>query len=115
MLASLDRLAALGDIDVALPGHGRPITEVAAVIADARRGFERRLDETRAAVRRGPAGAYEITTRMFGDEPDLEATGHLTEVLSYLKHLRRRGEVVRETDAAGRYRYRAARPNGGSS
>jgi glyoxylase-like metal-dependent hydrolase (beta-lactamase superfamily II) len=36
MLASLDRLAAIGDIDVALPGHGRPITDVAGVIADTR-------------------------------------------------------------------------------
>ncbi|HET6507038.1 MAG TPA: MBL fold metallo-hydrolase [Baekduia sp.] len=106
-LASLDRVEGLGEITHALPGHGRPITDVPATIALTRAGFARRLDATRAAVAQGPAGAYAIATRMFGEEDDIEATGHLTEVLGYLRHLRLRGEVVRDrADDDDTYIYR---------
>jgi glyoxylase-like metal-dependent hydrolase (beta-lactamase superfamily II) len=106
--ASLDALEALG-APLALPGHGRPITDVAATIELTRAGFAERLDATRAAVKQGPAGAYELTSRIWGEEPDLQATGHMTEMLSYLRYLRLRGEIERTTEDDGTYRYR----NGG--
>jgi glyoxylase-like metal-dependent hydrolase (beta-lactamase superfamily II) len=107
-LASLDKLQGVG-APLALPGHGRPIADVAATIAMTRDGFAERLELTRRAVHAGPAGAYELTTRIWGEEPDLQATGHMTELLSYLRFLRGRGELTRTTEDDGTYRYR----NGG--
>jgi glyoxylase-like metal-dependent hydrolase (beta-lactamase superfamily II) len=104
-LASLDTLEAL-DAPLALPGHGRPITDVHATIEDTRSGFAQRLDATRRALEHGPAGAYELTTRIWGEEPDLQATGHMTELLSYLRHLRQRGEIRREINDDGTFSYR---------
>jgi glyoxylase-like metal-dependent hydrolase (beta-lactamase superfamily II) len=107
-LASLDALAGTG-ATLALPGHGRPIAEVAPTIAMTRTGFDQRLLVTREALERGPAGAYEIVERIWGEEPDLQATGHMTEMLSYLRFLRGAGEITRTTEDDGTYRYR----NGG--
>jgi glyoxylase-like metal-dependent hydrolase (beta-lactamase superfamily II) len=102
--ASLDALERLG-VSLALPGHGRPITDPRAIVRETRQGFERRVEDTRRALAAGPAGAYELTTRIWGTEPDLEATGHMGEVLSYLRFLRGRGEAVRTTQDDGTYRY----------
>jgi glyoxylase-like metal-dependent hydrolase (beta-lactamase superfamily II) len=110
--ASLDTLAGL-DATLALPGHGRPIVDVPATIEDTRNGFAQRLGDTRRALNAGPAGAYELTTRIWGEEPDLQATGHMTELLSYLRYLRGLGEATRDTVDDGTYRYRAT-TNGGS-
>ena len=52
-----------------------------------------------------------MTTRIWGEEPDLQATGHMTEMLSYLRYLRGRGEIGRVTEDDGTYRY----GNGGST
>jgi glyoxylase-like metal-dependent hydrolase (beta-lactamase superfamily II) len=107
ILASLDALERAGPIAIALPGHGRPITDLGAVLADTRAGFAARLVATRAALAAGPAGGYALTLRIFGDEDDMAAVGHLTEVLAYLRHLRLRGVVVRETTSDDTYIYRA--------
>jgi glyoxylase-like metal-dependent hydrolase (beta-lactamase superfamily II) len=109
LFASLDVLEAL-DPRLALPGHGRPIEHVQATIEDTRTGFAQRLADTRRALTEGPAGAYELTTRIWGEEPDLQATGHMTELLSYLRYLRGLGEVTRTTVDDGTFRY----TNGGS-
>jgi glyoxylase-like metal-dependent hydrolase (beta-lactamase superfamily II) len=108
--ASLETLEAIGGMALALPGHGRPIADVPRILAETRQGFEQRLELTRGAVAAGPAGAYKLATRIWGEEPDLQATGHMTELLSYLRYLRGRGEVVREIEDDGTYRYRT---NGG--
>ena len=105
LLNSLDTLEAL-DAKLALPGHGRPLTDVQTTIDETRAGFEDRLTRTRDAIAQGPAGAYDLTTRIFGDEADLPATGHMTEMLSYLRYLRRRGEITRETNDDGTFSYR---------
>jgi glyoxylase-like metal-dependent hydrolase (beta-lactamase superfamily II) len=107
ILASLDALEAAGPIAAALPGHGRPITDLGAVLADTRAGFAARMAATRRALAAGPGDGYTLTLRIFGDEDDLAAVGHLTEVLAYLRHLRLRGEVVRETTPDDTYLYRA--------
>lgn len=118
LLASYDRVAAIGGIRMGLPGHGRPLPDVPSVIEDHRAGIRGRLDDARAAVAAGPAGAYEVTRRMFG-EPDSDqvAVWQMTEVLCYLKHLRGEGAVVRAEDEGGTYSYRLAAaggPRGGS-
>jgi glyoxylase-like metal-dependent hydrolase (beta-lactamase superfamily II) len=107
MLASFDRLEALGPMDYALPGHGRPLDDLGTVIAGHRRAFIERLDAVRDALADAPVGAYALATRLHGDAPDMTAVGHLSETLSHLSHLRRRGEAVREDAADGTYTYRA--------
>jgi glyoxylase-like metal-dependent hydrolase (beta-lactamase superfamily II) len=102
--ASLDILEAL-DPSLSLPGHGRPIEATRATIQDTRDGFAQRLTDTRRALAQGPAGAYELTVRIWGEEPDLQATGHMTELLSYLRYLRGLGEITRITAGDGTYRY----------
>jgi glyoxylase-like metal-dependent hydrolase (beta-lactamase superfamily II) len=102
--ASLVTLDGLGPV-LSLPGHGRPIEDTRTVVAETRSGFERRIQDTRQALSQGPAGAYELTTRIWGEEPDLPAMTHMTELLSYLRFLRGRGEVVRTTQDDGTYRY----------
>lgn len=106
--ASLDRLDQLRPA-LSLPGHGRPITDTASVVADTRASFHERLDATRRALAQGPAGAYELTTRIWGEEPDLAATGHLAEMLAYLRYLRGRGEATRSTNDDGTYSYEETR------
>jgi glyoxylase-like metal-dependent hydrolase (beta-lactamase superfamily II) len=88
------------DVDLALPGHGRPLEEFGVVVEAHRRGVEERLRATAAAVEAGPAGAYEITRRVFGDEAtEFLRVWQFVEVVCYLRHLRVGGLVSR--DAAG--------------
>jgi glyoxylase-like metal-dependent hydrolase (beta-lactamase superfamily II) len=95
-LDSLDRVDALGPIDFALPGHGRPLDDLGGIIAGHRRAFAERLDAVRAALAHAPAGGYDLATRLHGEGPDMAAVGHLAETLAHLAHLRQRGEAVRE-------------------
>lgn len=116
LLASLDRVDAIDGVRLGLPGHGRPLEDVERAIATYRDGIRGRLDETRAAVAAGPAGAYEVTRRVFGEPTsDQSAVWLMTEVLCYLKHLRDAGAVVRDENARGAYRYRPAPAHRGST
>jgi len=105
-LASLDRVEAVAPFDLALPGHGRPIEDVPASIAAHREGVQRRLDATLEAASTGPAGAYELTRRVFGDSPPPLDVWQMTEVACYLRHLRLRGDLVREEEPDGLFAYR---------
>jgi glyoxylase-like metal-dependent hydrolase (beta-lactamase superfamily II) len=107
-LASLDRMDRIDGIRTALPGHGRPLSDLAGVIEAHRAGVRSRLDLTRAAVQAGPASAYEITARAFGAAPsDEAAVWRMAETVGYLRHLRGVGDVVRDEAADGTFRYRA--------
>jgi len=106
-LASLDRMDGVDGIRTALPGHGRPLTDLGDVIEAHRIGVRSRLDLARSAVGAGPTGAYEISGRMFGAPPsDEAAVWRMAETVCYLAHLRRAGEVVRDEAADGTFRYR---------
>jgi glyoxylase-like metal-dependent hydrolase (beta-lactamase superfamily II) len=111
-LASLDGVANLGRVDVALPGHGRPLTDVPSVVAEHRAGFAARLDAVRRAVARRERPGYDLAVELHGDEPDAHAAGHLVEVVSLLAHLRARGEVVRD-ETGPTFTYRTATGAGG--
>jgi glyoxylase-like metal-dependent hydrolase (beta-lactamase superfamily II) len=107
-LASLDLLERAAPFELALPGHGRPIEDVPASIVAHREGVERRLTATLDAVAAGPTGAHELTGRVFGpSQPPLDVW-RMTEVASYLRHLRLRGDVVRDESADRRFVYRLA-------
>lgn len=116
LLDSLDRVDAIDGVRLGLPGHGRPLEDVGAAIATYRDGIHGRLEDAQAAVAAGPAGAYEMTRRMFGEPTsDQSAVWLMTETLCYLKHLRDAGAVVRDENARGAYSYRLAPAQRGSS
>lgn len=104
-LRSLDRVAALGAFDLALPGHGRALDDVEASVAEHRRAVQQRLEWTLAAVAAGPAGAHVLRERVFGPQRAEQAVFSGTEVACYLRHLRLAGAVARHEDAGGRFAY----------
>ena len=107
-LASLEAVAALG-VDLVLPGHGRPLTDFAALLASHRAGVHDRLAAVRGGLAAGPASGFALTRRIFGRPPSVIAgVWQLVEVVAYLGHLRRGGEVERGEDAAGVYVYALA-------
>jgi len=113
LLASYDRIEAVG-VRVGLPGHGRPLEDLTGAVQMHRSGIGRRIATARDAVAQGPAGAYEVTRRMFGEPVSNEgAVWSMTEVLCYLKHLRHAGAIVRDENARGAYSYRPAPPSEG--
>ncbi|MFJ6113807.1 MBL fold metallo-hydrolase [Agrococcus sediminis] len=70
-LATLDRLEALGDLQV-LPGHGEPLPSVAAIAREYRAHRLERLDQVRAALRQlgttaADASVGEVTDLVYGD------------------------------------------------
>ena len=94
---SLDLIDSIDSLQLALPGHGRPLSEVARVTAMHRADLELRLGVTMDALRQGPGTGYEIADRAFGIDSasDLAAVGLLGETLSYLRHLHFEGDVDR--------------------
>ncbi len=108
-LEALDRIGAIDPPALALPGHGRPISDLPAAIELHRRGVADRLAQTQEAIAAGPAGAFELTPRVFG-EPDSGETAvwRMTELVCYLRHLRLAGAVVRDQAADGTFTYRLA-------
>jgi glyoxylase-like metal-dependent hydrolase (beta-lactamase superfamily II) len=104
-LASLDRVEALGPFALAMPGHGRVLEDLPAVISDHREGVASRLEATVAAIRAGDTNAYAITARVFGDLDPIGMVWRLTEIACYLRHLRVAGVVVRDQVGSGRFRY----------
>jgi glyoxylase-like metal-dependent hydrolase (beta-lactamase superfamily II) len=98
------------DVDLALPGHGRPIEDLAEIIAMHKEEIERRLELVEAEVAREPGPAYEIGLRAFGPSPSMMAeVGRLQEAMACLRHLRLQGRVVREVLPSGVFRYRLSR------
>ena len=97
------------DVDVALPGHGRPIEDLAEIIVMHEEELERRLGLVEAEVAREPGPAYQIGMRAFGPSPSMMAeVGRLQEAMACLRHLRLQGRVVRDVLPSGVFRYRLA-------
>src|SRR3954454_11663716 len=92
-LHSLDvvqRLAAR----LCLPGHGRTFADVHAHIEGNRKLVHERLERVRGALAQGPLSAFEIVPRVYGDAlSEQNAQWLLSEMLSYLTHLRALGEA----------------------
>jgi glyoxylase-like metal-dependent hydrolase (beta-lactamase superfamily II) len=108
LAASLDLVAGL-DVELALPGHGRPIEDLAEVIEMHHEEIARRLELVEAEVARQPGPAYEIGLRAFGPSPSMMAeVGRLQEAMACLRHLRLQGRVLREELPSGVFRYSPA-------
>ena len=94
-LGSLDRVEALGPFALALPGHGRALEDVPAIIADHRDG---RRDAARRDGRRDPRRRRQRPTRssrrVFGDLEPTAMVWRLTEIVAYLRHLRLAGAIT---------------------
>jgi glyoxylase-like metal-dependent hydrolase (beta-lactamase superfamily II) len=103
---SLERLAALGPVRHVLPGHGRPVADLAGALTVWQEGLTRDVEQTLAAVRAGPAGGYAIMERLYGPDDGAEYRPWLlSRVLCYLRHLRLRGDVERRANGDGAFVY----------
>jgi glyoxylase-like metal-dependent hydrolase (beta-lactamase superfamily II) len=108
MNASLDRLDALTNLTLVLPGHGRPLADVAGILALHRSGLADRQRAVREAVADGAQTGLGVTHAVFGDElPPLEAVWRLGETICYLRHDRLAGRIERKEEN-GRFRYELA-------
>jgi glyoxylase-like metal-dependent hydrolase (beta-lactamase superfamily II) len=103
--ASLRRTARL-EVDVALPGHGRPIEDFHDLVAEHERDLAKRLADTEAAIAQGPTHAYDLCSRVFGPaDTDQGTVWQMVEMIAYLRHLRLTGRIVRD-DTQATFAYR---------
>ena len=94
-LASLEKVESL-DARLVLAGHGRPFTDLAGHVQANRALVRRRLHAVSAALAGGPATAFEIAPRVYGDLfGPVTAAWLLNKLLCYLTHLERHGEAER--------------------
>jgi glyoxylase-like metal-dependent hydrolase (beta-lactamase superfamily II) len=94
-LSSLDTTDELG-ARLALSGHGRPFADVAEHAEANRRLIQRRLDAVLAALEDGPATAYDLAPRVYGEAFTPDVAGWLlSKLLCFLTHLVALGKVER--------------------
>jgi glyoxylase-like metal-dependent hydrolase (beta-lactamase superfamily II) len=107
-LGSLDEVEPL-EVDLCLPGHGRPFRDPKAKIAEARRQVEELLGKTRDALGEGETTAFEIVAEIVGaDNVNTPVSAWVLQiVLSCLDHLAMLGEVVK-VEATDPQRWRLA-------
>jgi glyoxylase-like metal-dependent hydrolase (beta-lactamase superfamily II) len=95
---SLQRMAEMTDVSVALPAHGNPFTDLRGRAEHIIEHHEERLDIIRAALPAQPNGTVVefmrvlFKERSWGDMAESETYAHL-------EHLRERGELERHFDA----------------
>jgi glyoxylase-like metal-dependent hydrolase (beta-lactamase superfamily II) len=91
---SLDRMADLSGVSLALPAHGHPFDDVPGRVKAIRSHHEERLEALRTAcAEHGPADVTELSRHVFSSR----AWGPLaeSETFAHLEHLRIAGEAVR--------------------
>lgn len=93
-LRSLDEVEPL-DVDLCLPGHGRPFRDPGAKIAEARKQVEELLGKVRAALAGGEMTAFEIVAEIVGpDNVNSPVSAWVLQiVLSCLDHMAILGEA----------------------
>lgn len=101
-LDSLERINQL-DVGLVIAGHGRPFRDPVAKAAATRAMVEDGLTRARAALAHGPASAYDLVIRVAGEENVNATTAPfaLQVALSYLNHLKLRGEAIAEQAEGG--------------
>jgi len=103
---SLQRTRAM-DLSLVLPGHGRPITDHAALIDERFRMHDRRAQKMLRLIASEPRTAHEIAQEMWGNVAVTQAYLTLSEVLGHVDLLLRDGAVVEE-EQGGVVRFRGA-------
>lgn len=108
-LDSLDKIEAL-DARLCLPGHGKSFTDVRGHIEAHRETALGRIDRVEDVVRaQGPATAIEMIPEIFGTPLSQENSSWLiSETLSYLRNLKRKGLVESDGAAQARWTHTAA-------
>lgn len=106
-IASMRETAAM-DLDLVLPGHGEAVTDHAALVAERLRQHERRAEKIARILADGPATAYEVARRMWGNVAVTQAYLTLSEVLGHVDLLLERGKAVETRDADGVSRFAPA-------
>jgi glyoxylase-like metal-dependent hydrolase (beta-lactamase superfamily II) len=105
-MASLEQTRAM-DLGLVLPGHGRPITDHAALIDERFRLHARRAEKIHRLISEKPRSAHEIAQELWGNVAVTQAYLTLSEVLGHVDLLLNDGRVV-EVEDAGVVRFRAA-------
>lgn len=105
-MESLERTRAM-ELSLVLPGHGRPITDHAALIDERFRMHARRAEKMLRLIATGPRTAHEIAQEMWGNVAVTQAYLTLSEVLGHVDLLLRDGAVLEE-EREGVVRFRAA-------
>jgi len=104
-MASLEQTRAM-ELELVLPGHGRPITEHAALIDERFRLHRRRAEKINRLIAAQPRSAHEIAQELWGNVAVTQAYLTLSEVLGHVDLLLRDGLVV-EAEQDGVVRFRA--------
>jgi glyoxylase-like metal-dependent hydrolase (beta-lactamase superfamily II) len=94
------------DVDLVLPGHGKPITDHQALIDKRLKLHERRAEKLRRLVAQRPRTAYELAQAQWGNIAVTQAYLTLSEVLGHMDLLLNDG-VVREVEQDGVVRFEA--------
>jgi len=94
---SLQRMAEMKDVTIALPAHGHPFADLRGRAEDIIDHHEERLDIIRDALPTLPNGTVEEFMRVLFKQ---RSWGEMAESETYahLEHLRERGELVRHAD-----------------
>lgn len=108
----LDSIARLRNLPVdtlVLPSHGKPFVGLHERIAQLEAHHVDRLDETLAACRAQPTSAAELLQVLFKRKLDLHQTSFaMGEAVAHLHRLWLSGQLKRERDAIGVWRFSAA-------
>ncbi len=96
------------ELELVLPGHGRPITDHVALIDERFRLHRRRAQKIHGLIAAQPRTAHEIAQELWGNVAVTQAYLTLSEVLGHVDLLLNEGSVVEEEDGAGVVRFRAA-------
>ena len=105
-MASLEKTRAM-ELELVLPGHGRPITDHAALIEERFRMHRRRAQKINRLIAARPRSAHEIAQELWGNVAVTQAYLTLSEVLGHVDLLLNEGLVV-EDEADGVVRFQAA-------
>jgi glyoxylase-like metal-dependent hydrolase (beta-lactamase superfamily II) len=91
-MSSLDRVAALEGVTVALPAHGHPFHDLPGRVTEIKRHHEERLDRLRAiSAELGWASVTDVSHQLFA--PRSWGSMAESETYAHLEHLRHRGQA----------------------
>jgi glyoxylase-like metal-dependent hydrolase (beta-lactamase superfamily II) len=94
-MASLEQTRAM-ELELVLPGHGRPITDHAALIDERFRMHRRRAEKMLGLITSRPRTAHGIAQELWGNVAVTQAFLTLSEVLGHVDLLLRDGLVLEE-------------------
>jgi glyoxylase-like metal-dependent hydrolase (beta-lactamase superfamily II) len=94
-MASLEQTRAM-ELELVLPGHGRPITDHVPLIDERFRLHARRAEKIHRLIALEPRTAHEIAQELWGNVAVTQAYLTLSEVLGHVDLLLNDGRVVEE-------------------